>query len=136
ANGNDRAVAPVRTTPITLLTRRHASLWAALSATTEVPRPSAPAQAVVDYMKEHGASFFDELADGTGLLGPQVEAALAELVALGIVNSDSFAGLRALLVPAEKRRRRRVSVFGMEDAGRWALARRARPNPAASQSQT
>jgi len=57
-------------------------------------------------------------------------------VALGIVNSDSFAGLRALLVPAEKRRRRRVSIFGMEDAGRWALARRARPNSAASQSQT
>jgi ATP-dependent helicase Lhr and Lhr-like helicase len=136
ANGNDRAVAPVRSTPITLLSRRHAALWSALSATTEAPRPSTPAQAVADYIREHGASFFDELADGTGLLRPQVEAALAELVALGLVNSDSFAGLRALLVPAEKRRRRRVSVFSMEDAGRWALARRARPAPAPSQSQT
>ena len=131
----DRAVAPVRSTPITLLPRRHGPLWAALSNASEPARPSAPAQAVAEFIREHGASFFDELADGTGLLRPQVEAALAELVALGFVNSDSFAGLRALLVPAEKRRRRRVSVFGMEDAGRWALARRARPTSASAQSQ-
>ncbi|HEY0202017.1 MAG TPA: hypothetical protein VGC24_10030, partial [Burkholderiaceae bacterium] len=42
---------------------------------------------------------------------------------------DSFAGLRALLVPASKRasadtrRRRRVPLFGIEDAGRWTLVR-------------
>src|SRR5579859_6423549 len=132
----ERAVAPVRSTPITLLPRRNGPLWAALSNASEPPRPSVPAQAVADFIREHGASFFDELADGTGLLRPQVEAALAELVALGLVISDSFAGLRALLVPAEKRRRRRVSLFGMEDAGRWALARRARPAQASSQGQS
>jgi ATP-dependent Lhr-like helicase len=49
------------------------------------------------------------------------------LVALGLVTSDSFAGMRALLIPDEKRRsRRRRAVFGMEDAGRWALTRRSR----------
>ena len=53
---------------------------------------------------EHGASFFDELVDGTGLLRTQVEEALAELVALGLVSSDSFGGLRALLVPSRARR--------------------------------
>src|SRR5882757_9184118 len=65
----------------------------------------------------------------------QVEKALSELVALGIVTSDSFGGLRALLVPADRKhaisgkRRRRASSssFGMETAGRWALARRSRP---------
>ncbi len=84
-------------------------------------------------IREHGALFFDELVEVTGLLRPQVEEALAELVALGLVNSDSFGGLRALLVPASDRRpplhgrrRRRTRVFGMEDAGRWALARKAR----------
>jgi ATP-dependent Lhr-like helicase len=52
------------------------------------------------------------------------------------VSSDSFAGLRALLVPSERRRpaaggrrRRRAVMFGMDDAGRWALAHRARPAP-------
>jgi ATP-dependent helicase Lhr and Lhr-like helicase len=66
------------------------------------------------------------------------------LVALGLVNSDSFAGLRALLVPSGERRpgphgrrRRRTVKFGMEDAGRWALvptgraADPARPDPEA-----
>jgi ATP-dependent Lhr-like helicase len=121
----------VRTTPITLLARRHAPLWASLSPAPDGVRPSVRAQAVAAFIREHGASFFDELVDGTGLLRTQVEEALAELVALGLVNSDSFAGLRALLVPAERRhsiasgrRRRRTVTFGMDDAGRWALARR------------
>jgi ATP-dependent Lhr-like helicase len=88
---------------------------------------------VADFIRDNGASFFDELADGTRLLRPQIEEALAELVALGLVNSDSFAGLRALLLPADKRRhrhsgRRGRALFGMEDAGRWALARRLRPD--------
>jgi ATP-dependent Lhr-like helicase len=54
---------------------------------------------------------------------------------LGLVNSDSFAGLRALLMPADRRRsRRRAALFGMADSGRWALARRSRP-PAASDAE-
>jgi ATP-dependent helicase Lhr and Lhr-like helicase len=56
-----------------------------------------------------------------------VEEALAELVALGLVTSDSFAGLRALLRKPVAGRRRRAAIFGMESAGRWALARRAPP---------
>jgi ATP-dependent Lhr-like helicase len=74
-------------------------------------------------------------------LRTQVEEALAELVALGLVTSDSFGGLRALLVPSERRRpgaggrrRRRTVMFGMEDAGRWALAHRARPAPTGPQA--
>ncbi len=133
-NGGERSAAPVRTTPITLLPRRHAPLWASLAPITDAAQPSGRAQTVADCIREHGASFFDELVDGTGLLRPQVEEALAELVALGLVNSDSFGGLRALLVPSDRRkpaagarRRRRTVTFGMEDSGRWALARRARP---------
>jgi len=64
-------------------------------------------------------------------LRTQAEDAIAELVALGLANSDSFSGLRALLVPSERRsgfsgarRRRRTVAFGIEDAGRWALLRR------------
>jgi ATP-dependent Lhr-like helicase len=127
----ERGITPVRTTPITLLARRHAGLWASLSPVPDRMQPSGRVQAVVDCIREQGASFFDELVEGTGLLRNQVEEALAELVALGQVNSDSFGGLRALLVPSDRRkpiaigrRRRRTVTFGMEDAGRWALARR------------
>src|SRR5260370_36220724 len=70
----------------------------------------------------------------TRWLRPVVGGALAGLGALGMVNSDSFAGLRALLMPAEKRRRgRRRALFGMEDSGRWAMARRGRPPAAGMQ---
>ncbi len=134
ANG-ERGVTPVRTTPIAFLARRNAPLWALLSTTDSEAKPSARAEAVLACIREHGASFFDELVDGTRLFRPQVEEALAELVALGLVTSDSFGGLRALLVPSDRRRplgglrrRRRTVAFGMEDAGRWALARRARPS--------
>jgi ATP-dependent Lhr-like helicase len=104
-------------------------LWSALSPAPDPAQASPRAQAVIAVIREHGASFFDELAEGTGLLKPEVEEALAELVALGLVNSDSFAGLRALLMPADRRRRSRRgrALFGMEDSGRWALARRLRP---------
>jgi ATP-dependent Lhr-like helicase len=130
ANG-ERKVAPVRSTPITLLERRHARLWGSLPAATDAAPLTAPARAVADFLRENGASFFEELVDGTRLLRTQVEDALAELVALGLVSSDSFGGLRALLVPAERRQRgaglrarRKPTPFGMEIAGRWALARR------------
>ena len=130
-NGSERNATPVRTTPITLLARRHGMLWASLAAPVEPVPSSSRAQAVVNHIRQYGASFFDELVEGTGLLRPQVEEALAELVASGLANSDSFAGLRALLVPADRRagRRRRATVFRIEDAGRWALARRAQSLP-------
>jgi ATP-dependent helicase Lhr and Lhr-like helicase len=125
---------PLRTTPITLLARRHAPLWASLSAAGEPLPPSARAQMVADCIRQHGASFFEELVECTGLLRSQVEEALAELVALGIVSSDSFSGLRALLTPsgerrpiAGARRRRRTVNFGIENAGRWTFARRSAP---------
>jgi ATP-dependent helicase Lhr and Lhr-like helicase len=127
---NERGASPVRATPIALLPRRYVAVWASLSPSGETVQPSAKARLVADCIRAHGASFFDELAEGSGLLGPQVEEALAELMALGFVNSDSFAGLRALLVPSDKRsRRRRRPMFGMADAGRWALARRGAPRP-------
>jgi ATP-dependent Lhr-like helicase len=132
ANG-ERKASPVRSTPIALLPRREAAPWAALASTQDAPQPTANAVAVADFLRRHGASFFDELVEGTRLLRTQVEEALAELVALGLVSSDSFAGLRALLVPSSLRklmpggrRRRRTASFGMEEAGRWALAARGR----------
>jgi ATP-dependent Lhr-like helicase len=122
----------VRTTPITLLARQNAALWASLNTRSDTTEPSPRAQQVVDFLRQHGASFFDEMAGGSGLLRSQLEEALAELVALGMVTSDSFGGLRALLVPSDRRqsltgarRRRRTASFGMDGAGRWALVRRA-----------
>ncbi len=128
----ERGAAPVRSTPISLLARRNLKVWSSLSGEPDTSALSVRARVVAQYIQEHGASFFDEIADAAGLLPSQAEEALAELVALGIVNSDSFGGLRALLVPSDRRRsssggkrRRRAALFGMDTAGRWALIRRA-----------
>jgi ATP-dependent Lhr-like helicase len=133
----ERGAAPVRATPIVLLARRNLRLWTTLAGSADPAHLSANAQRIARYLATHGASFFDEVAPGSGLLPTQAEEALAELVALGLVNSDSFAGLRALLVPADRRkpamggrRRRRIALFGMDAAGRW--SRTARPTPAAA----
>jgi ATP-dependent Lhr-like helicase len=126
------AAGPVRATPIVLLQRRHLADWSKLGgiAAGAEPALSSRAKAVGDYLTGHGASFFDELLGGTRLLHTELEDALGELVASGLVTSDSYSGLRALLVPSSKRppqhrrRGRRASLFGIADAGRWAIVRR------------
>jgi ATP-dependent Lhr-like helicase len=125
--------APVRATPIVLLPRRHLPQWTPLTASSleDGPALSSRAQRVAEYLQAHGASFFDELVAGAHLLQTELEDALAELVARGRVTCDSYAGLRALLVPQSKRpsafgrRGRRAALLGIEDAGRWTLTRRA-----------
>jgi ATP-dependent helicase Lhr and Lhr-like helicase len=135
ANGRAQPAAPVRSTPIALLERRHVPLWMSLAGRPGGTQLSPQAQLAYDCLATHGALFFDELVDAAHLLRSKLEDALAELVALGLVNSDSFGGLRALLVPSAQRkpiagarRRGRVLSFGMEGAGRWSLIRR-EPQP-------
>ena len=122
---------PVRATPIVLLPRRSLATWSAVAANAQPQETlvSSRAQAVLDALGKEGALFFDELLDATRLLRTELEDALGELVAAGRISADSFAGLRALLVPAAKReaprhrRMRRHMLTGIEDAGRWSLAR-------------
>jgi len=135
--GAPRGPVSLRGTPLLLLPRRNASHWTALvrdppgQVQDDEAMLSSRAQKLADFLAAHGASFFDEMLAGTRLLQTELEDALAELVARGRAHCDSFAGLRALLVPASKRPtpgghgRRRAALFGIEDAGRWALVRRA-----------
>src|SRR5450830_217928 len=121
---------PVRGTPLVLLPRRQLALWHALPAVAAEVEVSSRAARVLAALREHGAMFFDELSHDARLLGAELEDTLGELVATGLVNADSYAGLRAMLVPANKRntmdrRRRRGGGPTMEEAGRWALVRRA-----------
>ena len=129
----ERGAAPVRSTPITFLARRDMRSWSALAEGPDPAQLTSRARAVMEFIQAHGASFFDEITDSAGMLPSEVEDALAELVALGMVNSDSFGGLRALLVPSSQRgrshgrgarRRRSLALFAMADAGRWAIVRR------------
>jgi len=131
-SGTGNGGGPVRATPIVLLPRRSSPIWTNAAAADANPQDivvSSRAQAVLDALRDHGALFFDELLSDTHLLRTELEDALGELVAAGRVTADSFAGLRALLVPAAKRdanrhrRLRRHMLTGIEDAGRWSLVR-------------
>ena len=102
--------------------------WLASRPAAEDQPLSSSATRVREVLDQRGAIFFHELVPASGLLTPQVEPALAELAGLGMVTSDSFAGLRALITPSSKRkplgsgrRRHRTVPFGIESAGRWAL---------------
>jgi ATP-dependent Lhr-like helicase len=128
--------APVRSTPIALLNRKNLAAW-----DIAFPQPrriedvesklSSSAQLVYDHLLGHGASFFADFVEDTGLLKTQVEEGLAELVAGGLITADSFTGLRALLTPSNKRpsnhnakRKAPAALFGMENAGRWSRVHR------------
>ena len=139
-NGDAQVRGPVRATPIAILGRRNVQTWAMWHVSAAQSALSSDAERIAECLREHGASFFDEIVSTTGLLRTQTEAALGELVASGRVNADSFGGLRALVMPTQKRkpfgstgRKRRSAIFGIEDAGRWSLLRR---NVAAPNSET
>ena len=122
--------APVRATPLVLVPRRELGRWARLAGASPATEGlSSRALKVVDALRGQGALFFEELQDATRLLHVELEDALAELVARGVAGCDSWAGLRALLLPQGKRpspggrRMRRGAISGIRDAGRWSLAR-------------
>jgi ATP-dependent Lhr-like helicase len=130
---NARATAPLRTSPIAIYQRENLDDWLCLAATRSAIELSSAAQAARDAFASGGALFFTELVRETGLLPSQVEEALSELAALGFVTCDSFDGLRALLVPSNKRptlgrnegkRRRKTNLASIEFAGRWSLIRK------------
>ena len=128
--GRGAGKASLRAAPIVLLPRRHVPLWMQHAPDPVESDPSPRAQRVLDWLATQGASFFDEIEVGARLLPAELEDVLAELVARGRVHCDSTAGLRALMLPAARqaaqaRRRRGVPLFGVQDAGRWTLVRRA-----------
>jgi ATP-dependent Lhr-like helicase len=80
------------------------------------------AQGVLDFLRQRGASFFADIVRGTGKLKAEIETALWELVAAGLVTADGFDNLRSLIDP--KRRAGQGSgrtTRPRHNAGRWAL---------------
>ena len=129
-------LSPVKSSPLSFIGRRHLGLWRPWGEPGSAETLSPTARRVADLLAQRGALFFEELADAAGLLKSQLEAALGELVARGFVASDSFAGLRALLIPEQKKQRYRNLALGMEEAGRWTLVRPTVESPALPADET
>ncbi len=84
------------------------------------------AQSAYEALTAHGALFFDDLLAVTSLLPSQLEDALRELAALGLVTSDGFAAIRALVWKRQEalgrrasRRLKRRRQTAYSRGGRW-----------------
>ncbi len=127
--GSGRRVVPTSVAPITFFVREDAD-WMSLpavrstreNAAKENSGLSAGAREVFTFLRSRGASFFADVVRGTGKLKAEIETALWELVAAGLVTADGFDNLRALLDP--KRRAGQgtgKSIRPRHSAGRWSL---------------
>jgi ATP-dependent Lhr-like helicase len=130
----------LRTSPIALYLRENLIDWLTLTLPNSAIELSVTSRPMFEALQSGGALFFSELVRRSGLLPSQVEEALSQLAGLGLVTSDSFDGLRALLLPSNKRptfgrntarRRRRTNLASIEFAGRWSLLPRSSGFPEA-----
>ena len=108
----------VGATPIALFLRSHSDIWATLrindaGSKEQDPAYTAAARSVLEHLRARGASFAHEIKAVCGLDSDQCYTALGELVAAGLVTSDSFAGLRAIVASAHR--------TDADRAGRWSL---------------
>src|SRR5208282_2993896 len=119
-----RRVIPTSVAPITFFVREDAEWMIPRRETgeAEVTGLSADAAAILQFLRQRGASFFADIVRGTGKLKSEVESALWELVAAGLLTADGFDNLRALIDP----KRRSGQGIGRtsrprHSAGRWSL---------------
>jgi ATP-dependent Lhr-like helicase len=120
--GPTRRVIPTSVAPITFFVRAEADWLSPHGDRGEVAGLSRQGHAVHAHLRRAGASFFPDIVRATKLLKAEVETALWELVAAGLVTADGFDNLRALIDP----RRRAGHGSGKltrprHSTGRWAL---------------
>jgi ATP-dependent Lhr-like helicase len=124
--GQAPRVRPTRVAPIALFLREDFD-WLAPAVSGRV-KLSYAAQEALEVLERRGASFFADFVRTTRRLPSEVEEALWELLAAGLVTADSFENLRALLDPKRRRGQGRGRLARPRHAGgRWALLRNGEP---------
>jgi ATP-dependent helicase Lhr and Lhr-like helicase len=129
-------LAPSRATPITL-TIRDDLPWL-LRAARGDHRPAEPGPGstsdVIEALRERGALFPPDLGTMTGRLPAEIEEALWDGVARGLVTADGFRAVRSLFARRAaqnapgRHRLRRGSQLSSRTAGRWSLLPESAPD--------
>jgi ATP-dependent Lhr-like helicase len=117
-----RRVIPTSVAPITFFIREESDWMIQKHPGAEARGLSHGAKQVLEFLRQRGASFFPDIVRGTGKLKAEIETALWELVAGGLVTADGFDNLRSLIDP--KRRAGQGSgrtSRPRHSSGRWAL---------------
>ena len=100
-----RRVIPTSVAPITFFIREDADWMTPRHPGAELAENnglSHGAQKVLDFLRQRGASFFADIVRGTEKLKAEIETALWELVAAGLVTADGFDNLRSLIDPKRR----------------------------------
>ena len=129
-----RRSAPTRAAPLAFVLRQDLEQLLEPTPADFAPNDLSPVAAeVLDHLRRRGASFLGDVARTLRRLPNEVEDALWELVASGLVTGDGVAGLRTLLLPEEKRQSRRRHLRALPGharatrrlmpVGRWSLLR-------------
>jgi ATP-dependent Lhr-like helicase len=90
---------------------------------------SHPAREVAEALERRGASFFQDLVSATKRLPAEIEDALWELLARGLVSADAVDNLRVLQSP---KRRKRQKALRRGGPGRWSLLAPSEPHEPAA----
>ncbi|HLK79554.1 MAG TPA: DEAD/DEAH box helicase [Streptosporangiaceae bacterium] len=125
-----RGLTPSRATPITLMVRDDLP-WL-LAASRGAARPAVPGPGrtrdVLDALAARGALFQTDLAAATGRLPGEIEDALWDGVARGLLTADGFRAVRSLFAQRSlaqtslgRHRLRRGGQLASRTAGRWSL---------------
>src|SRR5205823_12343062 len=128
-----RRAVPTRSAPVAFVLRQDLEHLLQPAPAEDSPVDLSPIAAeVLAHLSARGASFLADIARAVHRLPSEVEDALWELVASGLVTGDGIAGLRTLLLPEDKRQPRRRHLRALPGrrrsarlmpVGRWALLR-------------
>jgi ATP-dependent helicase Lhr and Lhr-like helicase len=128
--GGARRVVPTSVAPVTFFLREESD-WMPPARHQEpenLERCLSPAAGeAFAYLRSRGASFFADIVRGIGRLKAEVETALWELVAAGVVTADGFDNLRTLISPKRNQGSAARNRRPRHSAGRWTILN---PEPA------
>ncbi len=119
-----RRIKPSSIAPITFFLRNEIDWLTPVQAKSKedfIAKLSFEANSIYQYLLEKGASFFTDIERGVRLLKAQVETALWELVAAGLITADGFDNLRSLIDPHRRLDRRFKGSRARFSSGRWSI---------------
>jgi len=137
-DGKSHRIRPTRIAPISFFLRESAD-WLLPPIDTNEPNDesalSPAAQDILGILRTRGASFFADFTRGAGRLASEVEDAVWELVAAGLITADGFENLRPLIDPRRRRGQGREKARRpRHSGGRWALMQHGHDSPARTEA--
>jgi ATP-dependent Lhr-like helicase len=115
-----RRVRPTKLAPISLFTREKSDELI-VGNEYDTAGLSHTAQDVLKEIERRGAPFFTDIVRGTKHLPSEVEEALWQLVAAGLVTADGFDALRSLIDAKRRLGEKGLRARPRSSSGRWTL---------------